>query len=154
MRVRLGIWHDEVAVFFATYMSGEYTVELDPASRELRIIKGEGHMVYHDPADGARMGYPWRMDAFDCDREGFSRCCLMEVDMVEHANGWSAVLPANHLLPWPHARDCGSYSRAEELMRECVLRKDSADAVGERMPPLPAPIQTELTPAMRVALFS
>ena len=154
MKVRLGIWHDEVAVFFARYLPEEYAVELDLASRELRIIKGGSHVMYHDPCDDSRMGYPWRIDAPDCDREGFSRCCLMEVALTEHANGWSAVLPPNHMLPWPHARDCLSYSRADELMRECVVRRDSARDAGEPMPPPPAGVQRELTSAMRVALFS
>ncbi len=153
MRVRLGIWHDEVAIFFATYMPEQYVVELDPTLRELRIMKGSGGMMYNDTAV-QDTEFPWRLDAVGCDRKGFSRCCLMEVDMVEHHNGWSAVLPANHLLPWPQARDCESYSRAEELMRECVLRKNSADAAGEHMLTPPASIQMELTPAMRVTLFS
>ncbi len=153
MRVRLGIWHGEVAVFFARYLGEELHVELDAASREFRLLRG-GSLMYHDPCDDSRMGFPWRLHGEDCGREGFSRCCLMEVDMTELANGWVATLPPNHRLPWPRARDCPSYSRVEELMRECVVRKESADRAGERMTPPPASVQMELTPAMRVALFS
>lgn len=154
MRVRLGIWHGEVAVFFARHLSEELLVELDPASRELRVIRSPDGGLMHNDTAVEHTDFPWRLDAYDCDREGFSRCCLMEVDLAEHANGWSAVLPPNHLLPWPKARDCESYLRSEELMRECAVRRDSADAAGVRMPPPPACIQGELTPAMRVALFS
>ncbi len=153
MRVRLGIWHSEVAVFFADYLPGGFIVELDPTSRELRIMVGGNPTMYVDSAV-QDTEFPWRLNVHDCNQEGFSRCCLMDVDMVPAANGWFATLPPNHRLPWPHARDCASYLRVEELMRECVVRKESADAAGERMTPPPMSVQMELTPAMRIALFS
>ena len=156
MRARIGIWHDEVAVFFDHDPVVPIAVSLEPDTRKLFITEeGEcGVRAYHDPCDDTRVGFEWRVDVMGCEREGFSRCSLMEVDLVPCAGGWSADLPANHMMPWPHARDCKSYNRKEELMRECLVRRDSARAAGERMPPPPPCIQGELTPAMRVALFS
>ena len=156
MKVRLGIWHNEVAVFFDHDPGVALAVSLEPDTRRLFVTEDDEHGS-RARLDTAPLvdGFVWRVDAMGCEREGFSRCCLMDVHLVPTPNGgWMADLPPNHMLPWPMARDCDSYSRAEELMRECVVRKASADEAGVRMPPPPAPIQRELTPAMRVALFS
>ncbi len=156
MRVRLGIWHDEVAVFFDHDPGVALAVSLESDMRRLFVAEDDEHgdRAYRDTASVVD-GFVWRVDAMQCEREGFSRCCLMDVHLVPTSNGgWVADLPPNHEMPWPHARDCTSYLRAEELMRECVVRRDSARDAGVHMPPPPAPIQRELTPAMRVALFS
>ncbi len=157
MRVRLGIWHDEVAVFFDQDPGVALAVSLEPDTRRLFVTEDEEHgdRAHSDSAMRGRDEFEWRVDAMGCEREGFSRCCLMDVDLVPTPNGgWTADLPQNHEMPWPHARDCVSYSRADELMRECVVRKASAVAAGVPMPPPPPPIQMELTPAMRLELFS
>lgn len=157
MRVRLGIWHNEVAVFFDHDPGVPIEIVLEPDARMLYLTPDLKHGVpaYNDNCRHYNNdGYTWRVDAMYCEREGFSRCSLMYVDLLENPAGWHAHLLPNHLLPWPVARDCPSYSRAEELMRECIIRKDSANQYSEHMPPPPRNIQMELTPDMRVALFS
>ena len=154
MRVRLGIWHDQVAVYFRDRPPVGYAVELLPAAREVRLLPGNHYAcLNHDGAEDD-MEFPWKLTDHGCDRGGFSRCCLMEVDLREAANGWRGDLPENYDMPWPRARDCESYLRAEELMRECIVRRDSAKAHGVIPPAPPAHVQILMTPAMRVALFT
>src|SRR5690606_34299973 len=100
------------------------------------------------------MDYPWVTRAPREQDDGFARCSLMDVRLVADGPGrLAARLPPDHEFPWPLARDCDSYLREEELMHECVVRRDFARSMGVRAPAPPAAITRMLTPAMRVALF-
>ncbi len=154
MIVRFGIWHDRVSVYFMDFQNTAYTVEIDREANELRLFIGGSNSVFQC---FDYMDFPWRLEDKTVDRTGFSRCGIMGLSLVpigRPARAWCGELPLNHNLEWPHARDCGGYLKAEELMRECVSRRDSARLHGVSMPTPPGYITMALTPEMRVALFT
>lgn len=154
MKIRLGIWHDEVSVFFREDPRRGFRVELDGQHRLLVLLPGDFSARLNSVGAEDIMDFPWRLDDRNCSRNGFSRCCLMEVDLQPDGNALVGPLLDNHDMPWPRARDCNTYLRAEELMLECLVRKNSAKAAGKPMPTPPAHVQVLMTPEMRVALFA
>lgn len=104
-----------------------------------------------EPAHYAR----FRVQTARSEGDGLPRCHIMPVKL-SYLGGrcHHAVLPFDHELPWPVARDCESYMRKEELLAECMHRRDSAVRAGLRPKAPPGSVTRLLTPEMRVALFS
>jgi len=161
MRVKLGIWHSEYALYMATPLPpgrwsllverrhdglAELVLGSDNAGLEQaeHLIDGEVHIY------GYR--YLIRQDRpADCK---IARCSLMALDMREHAtNLWSVILPPDNLMPWPQARECNQYTPADELFDECVKRRAYAKQFGGSFTP-PPEVTRRLTAQQRRRLFA
>jgi len=161
VRALLGIWHDDLALLLME--RPEQPLELSIGRLgcgrgELIVTIGEGsHATVHTAERLECCDYPYIVRTPREPDDGFARCSLMRIDLGQaglNRSAMRALLPPDHEFPWPRARDCDAYLRAEELMRDCLLRKDSATRHKARMPAPPANIQRLMTPEMRVALFS
>lgn len=164
---RFGIWHDHTVLFMQKELFGEHEMILverkhdgisDRPRRELRLYRG-GSCSINRVAESNIYTYdmwPYYFRSTTVNREGFCRCGPLDILMQVSHNGlyWYSELPPNHELPWPHIRDCKSYEKPEELMAECMMRSESARLHGEQMSAPPPHIQMELTPSMRVKLFT
>lgn len=160
MRVKLGIWHNEYAVYMDRKLIGAWSILIERRHDGLgELVIGTdnaGVETYEHRIDGEVhiYGYPHllRQDRpADCE---MSRCALMEVTMKEHASGlYAAILPADNLFPWPRTRDCKSYVSASELFDECVKRRAYSKRYGGSFTP-PTEITKLLTPTQRRRLFA
>lgn len=148
--VRLGIWHDGIALFFMNKPDVPITAWLEDHCLVVREDPHGGKTATLNSCDAEEsMVYPWRVEFEHGDPHlmGQARCCLYPVLLTRDQDGLMRYrLPPNHELPWPVVRDCEGYDRSEELMRECELRRASAERHGIRMPTPPPNIQKELTP--------
>lgn len=155
LAARFGMWHDCVSLHLSFKSDSPLRMELCSDTRELRVFEADdGYRAALHGVDEEAVAFPWRIDDFLCEREGFARCSMMDVRLEDDGPGsWVCVLPPDHELPWPVARDCEAYLRAEELMAECRMRKVSSEVAGERMRPPPAEVQRILTREMRLELF-
>ncbi len=164
MFVRLGIWHDYVALYLRYRNPRPLCVWLErraDGGRRLVVEEDlEGHFAVRDHADGeTTTAYPYRVSMPRDPADDLTRCRLMEVHMAPMDYGrfgptlWHADLPLDHELPWPKVRDCKAYRQLNELMGECERRCESARTHGVRAPAPPPDVQLLLTREMRVALF-
>lgn len=159
MRARLGIWHNEIALFLRErgydriHLALE-KMEDDTTRLVVDMLRDDARWPCLHDAD-LDMDYPWEVRTpYEYDGT-FTRCGLMDVTVIRSQyNSYlgHVVLPLDHLLPWPHLKDCDSYDSTEELFLEVEKRRLSAEAHGVRLS-IPAHIQTRLTPEMRVGLF-
>lgn len=161
MRVLLAIWHEEIAVFFKEkeYVQMLPSLARDEAGRGLLFIEvGKGSypaIIEQTRYEDGSCRFPWHVRAKREDGCEFARCSGTPVSLhMTNPDLWEATLPLDHEFNWPKPRDCNLYERKQELMNECILRRDSAKKCGVTMPPVPANVQKLLTPEMRVALFS
>jgi hypothetical protein len=162
MQAQIGIWHDSVALFLAEPLGTPAVLSLDENSVTgevtfdvfTKIPAGSGfNMVIHTQDRAEQDFLPWILRDVECVREGFARCEVMDIILVKTRWGWRSKLPMKHDMPWPRARDCQSYYRAEELYREVKIRRLSATKAGVVPPSIPPHIQKDLTPRMRVEYF-
>ena len=162
MRARLGIWHNEIALFLRErgydriHLALE-KMEDDTTRLVVDMLRDDARWpCLHDTDADERMDYPWEVrTSYEYDGT-FTRCGLMDVTVIrpQYNSYWGHVeLPPDHLLPWPHLRDCDSYDSAEELFLEVEKRRLSAEGHGVRLS-VPPYIQIRLTPEMRIGLFN
>lgn len=153
--IRFGIWHDCLGIYMSSDPGIRITADLEDGY--ITLCEDPAGLSFSlDRIDGEdRYDFPWRVDFKEVDTKPYARCCLNRIILTRNQDGLlRAKLPLNHELPWPRARDCESYDRKSELMHECEVRQLSAKAAGVRMAAPPKSIQQELTPTMRVKLFS
>ena len=153
--VLVGIWHDRVAIFFRDQPEHGYRVELDRKYNTIDLYEGGPRRAILSAFDAEETDdFPWYVADFKVDRTGFARCTITPVKFDGGPYHMRGVLPPNHEMPWPHTRNCEGYLKTEELMRECVLRRDSARDHGISLPTPPGYVTRALNPEMRIALFS
>lgn len=161
MKALLGIWHSEYVLFMRTQPTFTGLLSLhrdDSLQGYLRLqqdTQGGKDACLHKADAEETMDYPWVFRSQRPDNDGFARCSLMPV-MLKRESRYDMVvsLPHDHLLPWPLAKDCESYIRSEELIRDLAIRRAHAKMIGTTFPTPPANIVKAMSPRQRKEMFA
>ncbi len=167
MRARFSIWERCNTVYFddsclpeledhGVGVGGGAQLVIEKVGRSV-IVNTSGEALNHVRPSSLMDNHTWPyllQTVHGEDEPVGVRCGVMVVDLTwAFAGYWSARLPLDHDLPWPHYHQLevgGNFDKHASAVREIRLRLKSA---GEARITIPQEVQKLLTPEERVGLF-
>lgn len=157
IEVRVGLWHDKMAIQLNPETAETLQNYWGHLGAEAGFVTVTERLVYLECSDDGGNRFAGSLDPDRCGGDTHrlsmlgaynldlvARCELHTVTMTDDvkAGHFYGDIGPDHLLPWPKLTEkCKAYMCADEVIRQIMLRRKSAIAAGigwPKMPRIPA----------------